>query len=535
VIHPTTPSRRVHRLSLRAPTAELAQHSAIILSDALHTASIPEADQGRLVVIRRLDLGRINPNAVSSTLALRIEQVSRSVVMNAQRADSPFAATASAVVFRDYTEAAVLLTRRVAAHQSAYEWFWQAVFPEWKSVTSQSESWKLLLDIAHKQEAPVLTVTSVVHEVLKAGACAEMAENVSEANAAVWLRQIGLGPSEKSTHSQPMEQEYQFAGPVIHAVLKSYIVKWGYRDLRSFWLTSIGMLIARPSLVIVNDLARRVRAWLDFQEELESSGVARGVSVNESDSYKSVISDTNQVTVIDEKSTQILKAETTERSTAEPLQTLEEKSLTKKEVSGQIIETNENQYTPDDTALMRSEVVDEAGEWSEFGGLFFLVPVMERLGIREFLEINPQLAQTAFPKRFLLYIGQRISLASPDPLIPVLMNEPAEIKKDPDFQLTPKLADFLSRTGKLSLYNTPQHIWLKAVRRWCRLEARMGLINLIRRKSLVLASQTHIDICFGLDQADIRLRRQALDVNPGWVPWLGYIIRFHYGETDYGF
>jgi len=27
------------------------------------------------------------------------------------------------------------------------------------------------------------------------------------------------------------------------------------------------------------------------------------------------------------------------------------------------------------------------------------------------------------------------------------------------------------------------------------------------------------------------VRRVALDVDPGWLPWLGCVVRFHYGDV----
>ena len=46
-------ARRVGRLHLRAAAEEDAQHAATLLADALHTASLPLADGGQLLVVRR--------------------------------------------------------------------------------------------------------------------------------------------------------------------------------------------------------------------------------------------------------------------------------------------------------------------------------------------------------------------------------------------------------------------------------------------------------------------------------------------------
>jgi hypothetical protein len=72
--------------------------------------------------------------------------------------------------------------------------------------------------------------------------------------------------------------------------------------------------------------------------------------------------------------------------------------------------------------------------------------------------------------------------------------------------------------------------WLTATRRWCRRRAHLGLVNLIRRPGRVAISQTQIDVYFDLSAVDLRLRRLALDINPGWVPWLGRVVKVHYLE-----
>jgi hypothetical protein len=32
----------------------------------------------------------------------------------------------------------------------------------------------------------------------------------------------------------------------------------------------------------------------------------------------------------------------------------------------------------------------------------------------------------------------------------------------------------------------------------------------------------------------MRIRRAGLDIDPGWVPWLGRVVSFHYRETEPG-
>lgn len=51
---------------------------------------------------------------------------------------------------------------------------------------------------------------------------------------------------------------------------------------------------------------------------------------------------------------------------------------------------------------------------------------------------------------------------------------------------------------------------------------------LLQRPAWMQLSSTHLDVVFTLDQADLKVRRQGLDADPGWVPWLGRIVSLHF-------
>jgi hypothetical protein len=70
--------------------------------------------------------------------------------------------------------------------------------------------------------------------------------------------------------------------------------------------------------------------------------------------------------------------------------------------------------------------------------------------------------------------------------------------------------------------------WLIALRRWCRRYARVGMKDLICRPGRILASSTHLDVVFDPRCVDTRVRRAGLDLDPGWIPWFGRVVTFHY-------
>lgn len=54
--------------------------------------------------------------------------------------------------------------------------------------------------------------------------------------------------------------------------------------------------------------------------------------------------------------------------------------------------------------------------------------------------------------------------------------------------------------------------------------------DLLAVPALVDATPSHLDVRYPLGAVRLAVRRVALDVNPGWVPWLGRVLTFHYVE-----
>jgi len=77
--------------------------------------------------------------------------------------------------------------------------------------------------------------------------------------------------------------------------------------------------------------------------------------------------------------------------------------------------------------------------------------------------------------------------------------------------------------------------WIGACRWLLRRRVRIGLGTLVLRPARLALTPTHADVFFALDAADLRVRRAGLDIDPGWVPWLGRVLAFHYGGSDFDF
>jgi hypothetical protein len=160
------------------------------------------------------------------------------------------------------------------------------------------------------------------------------------------------------------------------------------------------------------------------------------------------------------------------------------------------------------------DCIGEPGALTHFAGLFFVVPMLDRLGFAAWVAERPGLLDAHVAARLLRFVGARAGMPPDDPLALALQRDIGE-GPEGDLPFEPLLTS-----------------WTTAVRRWSRRHARQGLATLIRRPGRVHVSRTHVDVCFGLSQIDLRLRRLALDVDPGWVPWLGRVVQVMYLDSD---
>jgi hypothetical protein len=54
------------------------------------------------------------------------------------------------------------------------------------------------------------------------------------------------------------------------------------------------------------------------------------------------------------------------------------------------------------------------------------------------------------------------------------------------------------------------------------------VLKVCRRQAVITADPGWIDIHLRLDEVDVNVRRAGLDLDPGYLPWLGCVVRFCY-------
>jgi hypothetical protein len=519
-----TELRHVRRVSLRAPNEALVRRGALLLEDALRTASWPLASPGAVTVVRRLDVGRIDPEEAPAALSLRIEERLRDLSTRAVPARSPAAATAEVVRFSDALEPAVMLVEHVARSSAPPPWFVQRAVPAARTDLGPRHALRAALAAARdiSPAGPVALLSAL----LERGAAEPLLAALDPGDGHVLLAALGLpapapSPSAASsknpspprpaapraddsppppvppsvvgasstatsapTHppatapARPLHPLVEDAStrppmaapdvlaalaPTFRAALRAHIAAWDPADPRVQWLAAAALLDAAPARRHDPRLAERARELVAACTDMTFQAGPHGHAPS-------------------------LMFETT----TPPL---------------------------------------DADGWTAWGGLLFLVPLLERLGMATFLADHPALAEADLPRHLLRDTALRLGAAPDDPLLRALGAPAAPLPVAPFREPTAfaRLAGPapIARPGASVLA-----VFQAALRRVLRRGPRIGLRTLVERPARLWSTRTHIDLAFDIRRVDLEIRRLGADIDPDFVPWLGRVIRFHYRRGE---
>lgn len=580
MLNPQT--RRAHKVHLAAASEDLIRRGALLLEDALHTASLPGSN-GRLLIVKSLHVGAIRPDSSSATLALAIERRLRDVVP--VHASSPTAHLREAVYFRDDTEPSVMLALRLARRESTSAWFWRLAVPAWKPEMPLDDALRTIFFNVTRAKAGLAAAVRLVDELEERHALDPLLAAIHPQDGVGLMRAFGWSkPSEI-----PLEMSIKIPARW-RTVLTRWLAYWGQNDARILWLAGVAMAVENPIRLLDGDLMKRAARVV---EALANVGGTRHAAPLQTTSDEAANVGAGQRPVQDNH-TQAVGA----RSRAP-----NNSPISRPDIDPPVTQTSDALpgASPHSTLEISPAQRDAPAPWpdmplkTQHAGLFFLIPVLARLGIAEFL--TPELIEAEFPFHLLRFIGQRLGLPDDDPINAVLVTDspydppsnfvaPESWRNgiaNPGEPVLRRIGDrtvLFDSSGRLALgediaigskptaagnsnplkglvfeinspfsgldfdlaegfepsvmkiYDLLRLAWLTAARRWLRRNAHLGLAEVVARPGRITATRTHIDVFFDLAQADIRVRRAGLDIDPGWVAWLGRVVHFHYVEGD---
>lgn len=144
------------------------------------------------------------------------------------------------------------------------------------------------------------------------------------------------------------------------------------------------------------------------------------------------------------------------------------------------------------------------------GGLLFLLNLLNRAEARSLMRDGWELLPHGWA--WLCRLGLELGLDTRDPLAEAIA---LQLGLDSGASLT-RLPALPGRALLLTLVN----YWYGGAGVW--------QPALLARTAQVRLSPSHVDMTLALAAVQLPVRLAGLDINPGWLPWLGKVVEFHY-------
>jgi hypothetical protein len=490
----------IGRLRVRGPPGQAAR-AAFLIEDACRT-EIPDSE--RLILVRRLDLGRSRARRADQAASLR--RAYDMATLGARHGGDSMAASANCVWFASRAEARRLLLAFLLAGRAPSGWYWRLAVPDWRG--QNAEQW----------------LADLVAPALKGGGEPDLAEIVAlavEAKAVETLLRVLAGPA--GAFPSPLARlealenpsapgagrgsgpephaSYDRGGapaavlrlrarlaPAFAASVEAVIRRIGAGSRASDALLERLLLTASPSLALSPALLRDlIRAYGDHVAAPGS--VPAYVPPEAAVPRRHADAPARDATMPEEQAPMPAPAQAAaaEAGVLPP--------------PGEAPAPPLAEVRPAESPPLRA--LEEMR--SPAAGLWLVLPALIRMGFREWLIARPE-TLCDDPGRALLRAVALHHRVTPD--------DAALRPLGPDEAEPPEWT----------------RLWRVGLDRWLRRRARVPLARLVWRPGWVRQTEDRLTIRFPPQAADIRLRRHALDVDPGWTDWLGLSVRYAFAE-----
>ncbi len=560
----------MQQLRIRSDRPERIGQVAVQLEDALRTASFANLPRNGVVYIKRLDLGRIGTRPRSSQLSRRIDRALRSLPAGAIRRGSGETElpAAEAVWFPDSVTALKAVADRILRKQPLSAWYWRRVLGL-TPVTRVAVDLDRVFACAEQLQPAEPAVLSLLKHINTRGALPRLLELLplstlrrqlpwlvsrvvmqeqAPARARETSRSLPSGSQELPLTSDGQSLSGLPLSPAAKASLTQVLQQWQGEPERGLWCLLVLYQLESRSL--------SASSWRILQRRIlrdEQTGSERQQRPAATPAEVEFLSQPHPVSEGAVKSVSASTSADTPR--------VEPGRRTITEIATAVarpIALKPNRRPFPDTDF------DWAGSWLWGGeatpaaGLFFVLPIWLHLGLAKALRQHPWLEQVRFSQLLLGRLGEWLALPPGDPMLSWLSPGDPSLsgswhcpgawqgllenhwqRHPPQWQMIGQARLQSTLTGRVLLsaegpwpLAQPMLLcladsWLRVTARWLNQQG-LRLRWLVERSGVVAVTETHIDVCLPLEQSDLRLRRYALDLDPGWVPWLGRVIQYHY-------
>jgi hypothetical protein len=488
--------RRVNCARLRIVEGAPRHRLTSLIEEGLRLSALPGESEGRLYCFRRL---RVEGPPEQAARGIWLDAFQSTLLDLARRAVhgvDPAAAAADAVYFLSLHEAYEHLLSSMLRRRPADAWYWPAITG---AAVNAGPTVRITQMVEQLSSTPAswTAVASVVFGAIEPEHPVALLRRLPEATVRQWLEALGDNAPSRAARVPP-----QLAQPLARTVARAAHAL-GSADARVEWLTSLAIALAYPAEIGQRGVLRRAREYL---QRLATAEGADAADAPPSRADPEVASPGGPARPPDDENAPGEAERTIECPSSARLDAdhVAEDLSRLPRTSTEVTEAEETSLgSRRDAERAQLRVQRFAREPTGGAGLYFLLNVLRDLK-REEDELTP--VKVA---RFFQLAATHAGLEDGDPILRWAVNTLDESAADEMHERLPR-------------------VWLLEVRRWCWRRARISARAVVRRPGYVSLTRTDLDVFLSLDLADVRIRRAGLDLDPGWLPWFGRVVRFHY-------
>ncbi|MDZ7754069.1 MAG: hypothetical protein U5S82_21120 [Gammaproteobacteria bacterium] len=526
------PERRVRKLTLRGGGHVQLLQARYVVEEALRTASLPGVPLHADVLVRHLDLGTLHPNLPFTVLAHKITALLRHLAAAAVCVDEQSSPDAEVVWFSDPVQVYVTLLTRLLDGKAVNEWYWRSLFPG-QDLSLQPATIEWLLLASRQTALQELAPAHVLQAVVEARSWPRLLAFITPTLARRMLHGAGLSPvaavkhngarayGPKAIQPAPLNADWREA-------LRLAVETWGDADVRSQWLAWHALVLHRPAWLECRDCLQRLDLvrWM-----ADASDGRRPVQGDDPAPHSALGKAQNTTAAADYQRSNILRSAPPDPgASAAAVQDPPSSPATgHRQYPAGVDAGRDLRPDPARHPQGRGKGAAALTRFTSQAGFAFVVPLLQRLALAELLQQDQRLIQLDFARQLLWSMARRFGIQKHDPIWSLFEDfEPQSDVALADIPI-PRLwlrlsGKHVSSTSLHALINTIQLTAEAYLRRYCQL----SLGSLLNRPGRVSITATHWDVHFDINQTELRLRRVALDTDPGWTPWLGRVLQFHY-------
>lgn len=488
----------VARLRLRCDARQEGQ-ARFAVEDALRT-EIP--DDGRLVLLRRMRIAPAGSSAHPAKRQAAVREAWTAATGGARHGSDDGAAEANCVWFASQSEAEAVLLARLLRGWAAEGWFWKMALPGWRAQPLAEWLADSLADcLSASDDRRLLTL---VETCVEAGAAEKLVAALVQAGQAnpERLRPRGSHLAAAETQSAP----FKAAAPARVAEMAATIpLPAPLREVACRLLGSLNAPAAARAILRAH--AMRESPALALSPMLLEDVVAVLVSATAEDNAASSRVHRDPLHRPPPPVQRVMaEAEVAVPREARPPYTSPPAEARTATLTAQEPLPSDS-APPGEARVPRSIARPLVPLRSAHAGLWLAVPSLCDMGLRPWLAARPDLLADHPGRQLVAAMARHYRIADDDPALAVL----GEV--DPRRPLPDWTA-----------------IWRHGLDRWLRRQTRRRLHDLVHRPGRLHSDDQRLSIIYPPGDADIRLRRRALDRDPGWTDWLGLSIRFHFHD-----